>query len=209
MRGETVAHDAWSAYGSPVAVRATMTSMQTGAIFRKRALAVVALALSTSASVAAVAGDAAASSVPGRTCVTETFTWTGTAMLDVGTTGVITDLVVPVVAGTDLVVVGVSADGLTAGGQARAMGITVGDVAAVPGAAVPGGAVTIVGDGAVAEVRGITVVVDRCATVQSVAPGTGRSLPHTGLRLDGSLFGAAAVAVGAAMIIAGRRRAAA
>ena len=76
------------------------------------------------------------------------------------------------------------------------MRVTVGDVAAAPGAAVPGGAVTIVGDGAPAEVRGVTVVVDRCAQVQSVAPGDGPALPHTGLQLDSSMLGAVAVAVG-------------
>lgn len=184
--------------------------MLTGAMFRKRALAVVALALPAHTVLAALAMSDVAAAAPGRTCAVETHMWTGTAVLDAATSGVITDLIVPAVAGTDLAVVGVSADGLTVEGVARPMSVTVGDVPAIVGATVPGGAVTIVGDGAAAEVRGVTVVVDRCTVVESVAPvppaDRPPSLPRTGVQLDSSLFGALAVAIGSAMIVMGRRR---
>jgi hypothetical protein len=181
--------------------------MLTGSMVLKRAMVVAALALST----CALGGDVhAAAPDTGRSCTTEQFSWTGLATFDDTTATFDTGVVVPVVIGTDLVVVGVSADGLTSTGQARAMSVTVGGVPAVAGGTVLGGAVAVLGDGSPAEVRNATVVIDRCAMLQSAAPvgGAGTALPHTGttIELGGSLIGTLAVAAGAAMMVAGRRR---
>jgi LPXTG-motif cell wall-anchored protein len=181
--------------------------MLTGSMVLKRAMVFGALALSTSA----LAGHAVHAAVPGtgRSCTTENWVWSGSTTFGLTTTAFDTDMVVPVVAGTDLTVVGISADGLSSTGQARAMAVTIGGVAAVTGGAVPGGAVVVLADGAPAQVNGVTVTLDRCADVQSGAPGEPSGLPRTGATAQqgGSLIGALAVGVGSAMIVAGRRRA--
>jgi hypothetical protein len=183
--------------------------MLTGAMVLKRAMAVVALALSTSA----VVGDTVRAA-PAQTCVAETWVWTGSTTLDSVTLVFDTAVVVPLVAGTQLYVSGLSADGLASDGQARALTVTVGGVIAVPGRTVPGGPIMVLSDGAPAELRGATVMIDRCATVQVAAPTGGGSgagagtatLPHTGFNLDGSMIGALAIAAGTGMMVLGRRR---
>jgi hypothetical protein len=185
--------------------------MLTGTMVLKRAVAFTALALSTSALV----GDAVHAAVPdpATSCSAEQWSWTGIATLDATTAEFDTGVIVPVQIGTELVVVGVSADGLTSTGQARTMTVSIGGTAAVAGSTVPGGRLVVMGDGAPAEVRNATVAINRCAQVQSAAPGDAATnagaLPHTGtaLELGGSAIGALAVAIGTAMMVAGRRRA--
>jgi LPXTG-motif cell wall-anchored protein len=176
--------------------------MLTGAIVLRRAMVVAALALSASALSAATA-HAAAAPVSGQSCTTEEWVWTGSVVFDETVSTYDTGLVVPVQAGTELTVVGVSADGLTQSGEARVMTVTVGGVVARAGQKVPGGTVAIVGDGAPAQVGGATVVVDRCAQVQSNASGA--SLPRTGAGLNSALLGGAVLAAGSATTWFSRR----
>jgi LPXTG-motif cell wall-anchored protein len=184
--------------------------MLTGSMVLKRAMMLGALALSTSSLPAGLVQ----ASVPGtgRSCTTESWVWSGSTTLDPKTAVFDTGVVVPVVVGTELTVVGVSADGLSSTGHARVMAVTIGGAPAVAGGAVPGGALMVVSDGAAAQLHGVTVTLDRCAEVQSFAPGApaGENLPHTGAtaQVGGSLIGALAVGVGSAMIVVGRRRAA-
>jgi LPXTG-motif cell wall-anchored protein len=208
--------------------------MLTGWTFRKRAMALTALALSAGA-IFGQSGHVSAA-VPGTSCTSEQSAWTGLATLGSTTGAYDTGVVVPAVPGTELVVVGVSADGLTSTGAARVMAVTVGGAAAVPGAVVPGGAVVLVGDGAPAEVRSVIVVLNRCAQVAQAAPTeptapasppatvdpvstvstvstvntSSATLPRTGstVEMNGSLIGGLAVGLGSAMVVAGRRRAA-
>jgi hypothetical protein len=183
--------------------------MLTGSMVLKRAMVVGALALSTSALVIGAA-DAAVPDT-GRSCSSEDWVWSGSTTLD-PTNPFDTGIVVPTVLGTDVTIVGLSADGLSSTGYARPMVVTIGGVAAVTGGAVPGGAIVVLADGEPAQLNGVTVVVERCADVQSGASGSTSSdenMPHTGAtaQVGGSLIGAAAVAVGSAMMVAGRRRA--
>ena len=182
--------------------------MLTGSMVLKRAMVVGALALSTSPLVMGVA-DAAVLGT-GRSCSTENWVWSGSTNLGPATP-FDTGIVVPAVVGTDVTVLGVSADGLSSTGQARAMVVTVGGVAAVTGGVVPGGAIVVLADGEPAQLNGVTVVLERCADVQSGAPGdpSDDNMPSTGAtaQVRGSLIGAVAVAVGSAMMVAGRRRA--
>jgi hypothetical protein len=178
--------------------------MLTGAMVLKRAMAVVALALPTGAAVGATVHAS-----PAQTCVPEHWTWTGSASLDGSTVVFDTAVAVPVVAGTQLFVSGVSADGLAADGRARALTVTIGGVIAVSGQTVPGGPLMVLGDGAPAEVRSAIVMIDRCAQVQVAAPkpgGAAAMLPHTGVGLDGSIIGGLAIAAGTGMMVIGRRR---
>ena len=184
--------------------------MLTGSIVLKRAMAIGALALSTGL-LDSTAAHAVAPGT-GQVCTAENWAWSGTATVDLATPLFDTSVAVPVIAGTDLFVVGVSADGLSDTGIARPMVVTVGGVAALPGVAVPGGAIVVVADGAPALLNSVTVIVDRCAQVQSAAPSapsTGSGLPTTGAgtELGGTLIGAVAVGAGTAMMVAGRRRA--
>ncbi|MCU1360442.1 MAG: hypothetical protein JWN99_1731 [Ilumatobacteraceae bacterium] len=195
--------------------------MLTGTMVLKRAMVLTALALSTSAMLGDATTAAAAPATPatGTSCTPEQWSWTGATTLDAATPAFDTGVIVPVQLGTDLIVVGVSADGLTSTGAARAMPVTVGGVAAVAGATVPGGRVVVMGDGSAAEVRNVTVQINRCAQVQSAAPAdpapapvagaSGTPLPHTGAtgELSGSLIGAAAIALGTALMVLGKRRA--
>ena len=210
MRSESAYHPLWSAYGCCRGSASGGDVMLTGSMVLKRAMMLGALALSTSV-LASSTADAAAPGT-GRSCTTESWVWSGSTNLDLATAAFDTGVVVPIVVGTELTVVGVSADGLSATGHARAMMVTIGGVPAVAGGAVPGGALLVLPDGVAAQLHGVTVTVDRCADVQSGAPddpGSG-SLPHTGAtaQVGGSLIGALAVGVGSAMIVAGRRRAA-
>lgn len=183
--------------------------MLTGAMVLKRAMAVVALALSTSAVVGGTAGAA-----PAQTCVAETWVWTGSTTLDSVALVFDTTVAVPVVAGTQLFVSGLSADGLSPDGIARALTVTIGGVIAIPGRTVPGGPIMVLSDGRPAEMRGVTVMIDRCATVQVAAPvegapvagGGSATLPHTGFSSSGSMIGALAIAAGTGMMVLGRRR---
>lgn len=221
MRSERTKHAPWSAYGVVRGSASGGDPMLTGAMVLKRAMVVTALALPTSALAIGAWGCRVAAAAPttdlASVCTPEQWSWTGVVTFDVAMTSFDTGVVVPVIAGTELKVVGVSADGLMSTGAARALVVTVGGVAAVGGASVPGGAVLVLGDGAPAEVRNVTVVIDRCAQVQSVAPdpgsgssgaGTGTALPHTGATVEvgGSLIGALAIGAGTAMMVAGRRR---
>jgi hypothetical protein len=75
-----------------------------------------------------------------------------------------------VVAGTDLVAVGASADGLSADGTAHALRVTVGDRAVAAGAVLDGGAIAVHYDGADAvTVSAASVVVNRCHLVDSAS----------------------------------------
>lgn len=149
-----------------------------------------------------------ASASAGRRCVDESHMWTGAATVG-GPYGasVDTGVVVPVVAGTTLTVVGVSADGLAADGRATALDVTVGGVAATPGAAVAGGGIVVSTTSSVAlRVSGSTVVVSRCTEVAVLPPVT-RPLPATGVGEQLHLvLGASMVGGGALMVTAGRRR---
>jgi hypothetical protein len=184
--------------------------MLTGSTVLKRAMALAALALPAVALTAAGPGVAAASPTAGTSCTTESWVWAGPATLDASTAELDTGVIVPVVVGTTLTVVGVSADGLDATGHARVMPVAVGGVGAVAGSQVPGGRLVVLGDGAPATVSGVTVVLDRCAEVQSAAPEpvAPPRLPSTGWRGEApaTALGAAAIGVGSAMVLAGRRR---
>lgn len=184
--------------------------MLTGSTVLKRAMVVAALALP----IVIAPRVAGAAPVPAVTCASEEWVWAGTASLEATAAEFDTGLIVPVVIGTTLTVTGVSADGLDSTGHARPMTVLVGGTAATSGATVPGGRVVVAGDGRAAQLTGVTVVLDRCAEVQSAAPdesGAGApDLPNTGARPDAtSLVGVAAIAVGTALIVAGRRRPAA
>lgn len=216
MRSESTVHALWSAYGIGRGNASGDDVMLTGAMVLKRAMAVVALALPTSAIVGHTVGAA-----PAQTCVAETWVWTGSATLDSVALVFDTTVAVPVVAGTQLFVSGLSADGLAPDGHARALRLTIGGVIAVPGRTTPGGPIMVLSDGAPAEVRSATVLIDRCATVQVAAPVAGApvegapvagagsaSLPHTGVGMGGSMIGALAIAAGAGMMVLGRRRSA-
>jgi hypothetical protein len=185
--------------------------MLTGSTVLKRAMVVAALALP----ITMAPLHASAAVVPATTCTSEDWIWSGTVALDASTAEFDTGLIVPVTIGATLTVTGVSADGLDATGRARSMTVAVGGTVATPGSMVPGGRVVVVGDGAPAQLTGVTVVLDRCAEVQSAAPeppATGTpGLPGTGARAEvaTTLVGAVAIAAGTAMIVAGRRRPAA
>lgn len=206
MRSESTVHALWSAYGVGRGNASGDDVMLTGAMVLKRAMAVVAFALSTGA----VVGDTARAA-PAQTCVAETWVWTGSTTLDSVALVFDTTVVVPVVDGTQLFVSGLSADGLASDGHARALTLTIGGVIAMPGRTVPGGPIMVLGDGAPAEVRSAIVMIDRCATVQVAGPGAGAgsaTLPHTGFSLGGSMIGALAIAAGTGMMVLGRRRSA-
>ena len=211
MRSERCVHTRWSAYGCGRGSASGGDAMLTGTMVLKRAMVSTVLALSTSASV----GEPVHASVPdpATSCTAEQWAWTGVATLDATTAELDTGVIVPVQIGTELFVVGVSADGLTSTGAARTMTVTIGGTPAVAGGTVPGGRLVVVGDGAPAEVRNATVAINRCAQVTSAAPADAGTkagpLPHTGstLELGASVFGALAVAIGTALVVVGRRRA--
>ena len=96
------------------------------------------------------------------------------------------------------------------------MGVTVGGVPASAGATVPGGLVAVVGDGAPAQVArrhrrdrpvrpGAIARADGVPRRRRRSPACCRT-PAPPIELSGSLLGASAVAAGAAMMVAGRRR---
>jgi hypothetical protein len=182
--------------------------MLTGSTVLKRAMVAAALALPI---VSAPLPALAAAAGTGATCTSEDWVWAGTASLDASTAEFDTGLIVPVTIGATLTVTGVSADGLDSTGHARALTVLVGGTPATPGSPVPGGRVVVAGDGAPAQLTGVTVVLDRCADVQSAAPeqpAAAPDLPGTGARSEvtTSLVGVAAIAAGTAMIVVGRRR---
>jgi LPXTG-motif cell wall-anchored protein len=154
-------------------------------------------------------GDASAAwAAAGSSCADESYLWTGAATLGgAGATSVDTGVVVPVVVGTTVTVVGVSADGLAPDGRATALDVTVGGTAATPGATVVGGAVVISTTSPSAlRVSGATVVVSRCAEVEVLTP-VQRPLPATGVSEQVHLMiGGSMVGVGALMVTTGRRR---
>lgn len=178
----------------------------------RRWLPVLAVAVAVAGSVVVVfPGSAGASGPPARSCADETHIWTGAATVG-GPNGATVDtgVAVPVGTGTTLTVVGVSADGLDADGRATALGVTVGGVAATPGASVAGGGISLATTSEIAlRVSGATVVVSRCAEV-AVLPSVSRPLPATGVSEYLHLaFGASMVGAGVLMVTAGRRRRAA
>lgn len=148
-----------------------------------------------------------------RRCGDETYLWTGAASVG-GPSGstVDTGVVVPVVIGTTMTVVGVSADGLAPDGRATALDVTVGGVAANPGASVVGGAIVLsTGSPTLLRVSGATVVVSRCAEVavlpQPPPSPVQRPLPATGLAEHLHLaLGSSMVGFGALLVATGRRR---
>lgn len=161
--------------------------------------------------VAVFPGSAGASDPPARSCAAESHIWTGAATVGGPNAATVdTGVAVPVVTGTTLTVVGVSADGLDGDGRATALDVTVGGVAATPGAAVAGGGISLAATSASAlRVSGATVVVSRCAEV-AVLPSVSRPLPATGVSEYLHLaFGASMVGAGVLMVTAGRRRRAA
>lgn len=201
--------------------------MLTVAISLKRAMAIAALALATSASFAAGPAGATtptASSAPTSPdqltehCVAETHLASGPVVLGGAVASFDTGLVVPVSSGTTLRVTGVSADGLDPSGHAWALTVTIGGVVAAPGASVPGGSIVVLAEPSTpVELPGVTVVLDRCTGVASAplvgpgapsAPPTGE-LPRTGgsAAIGGSWLGLVAIGAGSAMVVAGRRRA--
>jgi hypothetical protein len=155
-------------------------------------------------------GPAGASTPRALACADESHIWMGAATVGGPNDATVdTGVAVPVVTGTTLTVVGVSADGLDDAGRATALDVTVGGVAARPGASVAGGGISISTTSAIAlRVSGATVVVSRCAEV-AVLPPVSRPLPATGVSEHLHLaLGASMVGAGALMVTAGRRRAA-
>ena len=170
-----------------------------------------AAAVSAGAAVAVVPGQVQASAPRDRSCADESYIWTGAATVGGPSAATVdTGVAVPVVTGTTLTVVGVSADGLDDAGRATALDVTVGGATATPGASVAGGGISISTTSAVAlRVSGATVVVSRCAEV-AVLPPVSRPLPATGVSEHLHLvLGASMVGAGALMVTAGRRRRAA
>lgn len=154
---------------------------------------------------------------PGELCERESYRWSGNAQL-VGVGAVLhTGIEVPVVAGTRLDVVGVSADGLGTDGIAHALSVHVGGVEAIAQSTVPGGLITVRSNvDAALQIAGATVVVHRCASVQSLAPAevappqvalVNVELPETGLaELRQTVIGAAIITIGTSLVMLGRRR---
>ena len=182
------------------------------------ALALLVLALSDAGSEVSAAPPATAVS-----CVDETVRWGGAHQLAVDgsfSTGVD---VVPPAAGETLSVVGVSADGLDTSGRASALPVEVGGAVVQTGGSTAGGAVVVRSNVSTpVTVSGVTVVVRRCAEVAAAstagapvataAPATRSEgavasvLPETGQdELATTLVGAIVVALGAALVVAGRR----
>jgi len=164
-------------------------------------------------------------------CVDETHRWGGDVTLAGPGSLFDTGIEVPPAAGSQVSVVGLSADGLDATDRAHVLAVRVGDVPATIGAAVLGGSIIVASnvDAAVGEVRvvGVTVLVRRCDTVASAAaaPPTGGAsgsvgdgsgsavigsvLPSTGgTPWRQSVIGALLVAIGCGLISLGRRTAA-
>lgn len=156
-------------------------------------------------------GSVGASAPRAWSCADESHIWTGAATVGGPNAATVdTGVAVPVVMGTTLTVVGVSADGLDADGRATALDVTVGGVAATPGASVAGGGISLATTSASAlRVSGATVVVSRCAEVAALPP-VSRPLPATGVSEYLHLaFGASMVGAGVLLVTAGRRRRAA
>jgi|CXWL01.1.fsa_nt_gi hypothetical protein len=142
--------------------------MQTVTINLKRALVSFALALPTGLVVCGVAPTAGAAAA--EQCSEETLMWSGVAQFGAGVTVVDTGLNVTAAAGVRLEVVGASADGVDAWGNAVALPVTVGGRPAVAGATVAAGPVEVhSADEAVRVVNGASVVLRRCVLVEALA----------------------------------------
>jgi hypothetical protein len=205
--------------------------------WRRVTAAAGAAAAVTTLGFAVIAGSpvAAAPAVPASdptsawSCADESLRWGGSQVLDAAIPSFDTGVDVVAVAGTEVTVVGVSADGLDETDHARALPVVVGDVEARAGQALPAGDVLVVTDGSeVLRVHGVTVVIRRCLELASApaaepapagagAAATGSAaasgavsgspvLPVTGGTSWGqTMIGAALVACGAALVSFGRR----
>lgn len=194
-------------------------------------MAGAALALFVFATADAGAASAAAPPASAVSCADDTVRWGGAHHLAVDGSFATGVDVVPPAAGETVSVVGVSADGLDANGRASALPVEIGGVVARAGAPTAGGAVVVRSNVSTpVTVSGVTVVVRRCAEVASAASASSASsastaggpvvtaapsraeaavpsvLPETGRdELTATVVGGLLVALGAALVVAGRR----
>lgn len=194
-------------------------------------MAGAALALFVFATADAGAASAAAPPASAVSCADDTVRWGGAHHLAVDGSFATGVDVVPPAAGETVSVVGVSADGLDANGRASALPVEIGGVVARAGAPTAGGAVVVRSNVSTpVTVSGVTVVVRRCAEVASAASASSASsastaggpvvtaapsraeaavpsvLPETGRdELTTTVVGGLLVALGAALVVAGRR----
>ena len=197
-------------------------------------MAGAALALFVFATADAGAASAAAPPASAVSCADDTVRWGGAHHLAVDGSFATGVDVVPPAAGETVSVVGVSADGLDANGRASALPVEIGGVVARAGAPTAGGAVVVRSNVSTpVTVSGVTVVVRRCAEVASASSASSAStastastaggpvvtaapsraeaavpsvLPETGRdELTATVVGGLLVALGAALVVAGRR----
>lgn len=137
---------------------------------RRRGRALGALAPAVALGTALALGPGSAATAAGTVCDTETYQWTGSATLGAGVGAASTGVAIPAIAGTDLIAVGASADGVAADGTARPLEVLVGDRLVQQGAVLSGGEISVrsAGDEPVT-VSGASVLVDRCHLVESAA----------------------------------------
>jgi hypothetical protein len=181
--------------------------MQTVVIDLKRAMVVAVLVFCTVSLASPALGVDRIAATWSEQCTPSELTWlTGGRLGDAGAA-----LTTPLSPGERLVVRSVAADGVLPDGTAVAVPVSIGGVAAVPGATVPGGPV-VVGPSTHAEaggldVRSVSLLIDRCVTVASAGPVARRALPETG-GASPLLVGiaTACIAAGAVTRVVGRRR---